>query len=146
MLLGQGFALNPQNGTDYHVLDVSAMIANRNSSQAAKTAAHLRFAGQAYALNITSYDNQSLAGDIMTLPPRGTNKTSFTPAVLGHISLTMSQYEGVLLSTGTLSMNSTDYNVMLGSSVMVSRGGHNFNGMFGTRSIIGTFRQHNSKR
>jgi hypothetical protein len=143
LLMGQGFALN---GTDYHVLDVSAMITNRNNSQmATRTMAHLRFAGQAYTLNITSYDNQSLTGDVMTLPPRGTNKTDFNPAKVGHITLSMSQKEGVLFSTGTLTMNGTNYNALLTSPIMAS-GPHKSNGMFGKRSFIGTFRHSNSKR
>ncbi len=136
VLIGHGFALN---GDQYHILDVTAIrtseaspgfirsllwqkktpqeIANEiNSVQlATKTAAHLRFADQAYTLNITAYDNQSLAGDILTLPPHGTNQTGFTPSVAGHISLSTSKYEGEMLSTGTLTMNNTNYKVLLTS-------------------------------
>ena len=138
LLMGHGFALN---GNEYHILDVNAMVVNgnRNNTQMATgTRANLRFAGQAYSLNITGYDNQSLTGDVLTLPPRGTNQTDFTPTTVGHISLSMSNYEGALLSTGTLTMNNTNYNVLLTSPVIASGGGeHNFNGLF---------RLHNSKK
>ncbi|VVB95036.1 Uncharacterised protein [uncultured archaeon] len=127
LLVGQGFALN---GDEYHILDVAVVNEKRNNSQMA-TAGHLRFAGQAYALKVTGYDNQSLNGDVLTLPPRGTNRTGFTPATVGHMSLSISKYEGVLLSKGTLTMNNTDYNVLLSSS-----GQHDFKG---------TFKSHNSK-
>ncbi|VVB89048.1 Uncharacterised protein [uncultured archaeon] len=110
LLMGHGFALN---GDQYHILDISAKMGKAKMS----TRAHLRFAGQAYALNITSHDNQSLSGDVLTLPPQGTNKTSFTPAAVGHISLSMSKYEGEMLSNGTLTMNGTDYKVLLTSPV-----------------------------
>jgi len=125
LLLGQGFAINPQNETDYHVLDISAM--GRSNSH---TMSYVKFAGQAYALNITSYDNQSLSGDILTMPPSG-NKTGFIPDVVGKISLSMSKFEGVLLSKGTITMNGTNYNVLLTSPVMVSGWQHKSNGMFG---------------
>jgi hypothetical protein len=137
ILIGHGFALI---GDQYHILDVNAIkmsevspgfirslfsqkkspdeIAKEimnNTQIATKTMAHLRFAGQAYALNITGYDNQSLTGDVLTLPPHGTNQTSFTPIAVGHLSLSMSKFEGDVLSTGTLTMNNTDYKVLLTS-------------------------------
>ncbi len=169
LLMGHGFALN---GNEYHILDVNAMIVNgnRNNTQMATgTRANLRFAGQAYSLNITGYDNQSLNGDVLTLPPRGTNQTGFTPTTVGHISLSMSNYEGALLSKGTLTMNNTNYNVLLTSPVIASGGREhnfnetlrqhgfnttfrqrNFNGTFGLQNFIGMFRpqfrSHNSKR
>ncbi len=137
ILIGHGFALK---GDEYHILDVSAVkmsdvspgfirsllwqkkspeeIAKdiQNNAQVA-TRAHLRFAGQAYALNVTGYDNKSLTGDILTLPQRGTTQTGFTPATVGHISLSISKYEGDMLSTGTLTMNGTDYKVLLTSAM-----------------------------
>ncbi|VVB91585.1 Uncharacterised protein [uncultured archaeon] len=137
LLIGHGFALQ---GDQYHVLDVSATkLSNispsfirsllsqnkspdeiakeiqNNTQIATRTTAHLRFAGQAYALNVTGYDNQSLTGDVLTLPARGANQTGFTPATVGHISLSISKYEGESLSTGTLTMNGTDYKVLLTS-------------------------------
>ncbi len=128
LLVGQGFALN---GNEYHILDVAVVNEKRNNSQTTTTG-HIRFAGQAYALKVTGYDNQSLNGDVLTLPQRGTNRTGFTPSTVGHISLSISKYEGVLLSKGTLTMNNTNYNVLLSSS-----GRHDFKG---------TFIPHNSKR
>ncbi len=128
LLVGQGFALN---GNEYHILDVAVVNEKRNNSQMAATG-QLRFAGQAYALNVTGYDNQSLNGDVLTQPPRGTNRTGFTPETVGHISLSMSKYEGVLLSKGTLTMNNTNYNVLMSSP--------------GQRNFQGMFKQHNSKR
>ncbi len=135
ILIGHGFALN---GDQYHILDVniikmsnvspgfirSLLLQNKNREEmenemmnntqiATETRANLRFAGRAYSLNITSYDNQSLAGDVLTLPPRGTNQTSFIPIAVGHVSLSISTYEGDVLSTGTLTMNNTDYKVLL---------------------------------
>lgn len=135
LIIGHGFALQ---GDQYHILDVSAIKLNnvsprlirsmlsqnkspddiakeiQNNTQIA-TVAHLRFAGQAYALNVTGFDNQSLKGDVLTLPAREANQTGFTPATVGHISLSISKYEGESLSTGTLTMNGTDYKVLLTS-------------------------------
>src|SRR5574341_2084669 len=54
LLIGHGFALN---GNEYHVLDVNAMIVNKKQNNT-QPRANLRFAGQAYALNVTGYDNQ----------------------------------------------------------------------------------------
>lgn len=176
--LGHGFALN---GTEYHILDVNAIkmsdvsssnirsLLSQNKTRAeiatdiqnylqnapTKTSGTLRFAGQAYALNITTYDNQSLAGNVLTLPPRGTNQTDFTPTQVGSISLSMSKYEGVMLSTGTLTMNGVDYKVLLTSPTIASGGEQpNFNGtfkpqingMFGSHNFNGMFGRHNSIR
>ncbi len=140
IIMGHGFALK---GDEYHILDVNAIrmsdispgfirsllsqkksleeIAKDISDAQTSTGirAHLRFAGEMYALNVTAYDNQSLTGDVMTLPPRGTNQTGFTPTVTGHITLSTSKYEGDMLSTGTLTMNSTDYTVLLTSPMRV---------------------------
>jgi hypothetical protein len=136
ILMGHGFALN---GNEYHILDVS-VIKTINASpgfihslllkkkspteitkeindaqMSTRTRGHLRFEGNAYALNITSYDNQSLTADVLTLPNHSTNQTSFTPTVIGHISLSMSKYEGEALSTGNLTINGTDFRVLLNS-------------------------------
>ncbi len=137
LLIGHGFALK---GDEYHILDVNAIrmsnvsssfmrsllwggkgpediakeIQNAESGETIR--AHLRFGDQVYALNVTSYDNQSLKGDILTLPPRGKDKTDFTQATVGQISLSISKYEGDLLSTGTLTINNTDYKVLMASS------------------------------
>jgi hypothetical protein len=129
ILNGQGYALQ---GNQYHILDVNAIKASDDAQMATRTVGHLRFAGQAYALNVTGYDNQSLTGDVLTLPPLGTNQTDFTPAAIGHISLSISKYEGEVLSTGTLTMNGVDYKVLLTSPAIASGGEqHNFNGTFG---------------
>lgn len=136
ILTGHGFALI---GDQYHILDLNAVkmsevspgfirslfsqkkspdeIAKEiNGAQmATNIRAHLRFAGQAYTLNITGYDNKSLTGDVLTSAPRGTDQTSFTPTPVGNISLSISKYEGDVLSTGTLMMNGTYYKVLLTS-------------------------------
>jgi hypothetical protein len=178
LIVGHGFALN---GAEYHVLDVNAIkmsdvsssnirsLLSQNKTRAAiatdirnylqnaptKAMGDLRFAGQAYTLNITAYDNQSLTGNVLTLPPRGTNLTSFTATPVGSISLSMSKYEGVMLSTGTLTINNTIYNVLLTSPAIASGGEHpNFNGtfklqingMFGPHNFNGMFGRHNSIR
>lgn len=147
-----GFALN---GNEYHVLDVNVRTHKGNNTQSTATG-NLRFGGQVYALNVTSYDNQSLSGDVMTLPPYGTNKTGFNPTTLGHISLSTSKYEGEMLSTGTLTMNNTNYNVLLTSPVATSEigmhnfkggsGPHNFNGTVEPRNLNGALKPHNPKR
>ncbi len=136
VFMGHGFALD---GDQYHILHVNA-IKMRDASpgfirsllwqkkspdeivkeisdaeMTTRIRADLRFAGQAYALNITGYDDQSLTGDVLTLPPHGTDQTGFTPATVGHISLSISEYEGEMLSTGTLTMNDTDYKVLMTS-------------------------------
>ena len=139
IVMGHGFALNPSDTTQYHVLDVTAMkISNATQS---RTRANLRFAGQPYSLTISGYTNTSLVGTIYTRPPRGTNQTGFTPSEAGSISLSMSKYEGVMLSNGTLTMTSGTnytgtYNVLLTSPDIASGGGmHNANGMFGARKF-----------
>ncbi len=155
VLMGHGFAISQSNQSQFHILDVTAIrTANissstirsllsenktraeiatdiRNYIQNAPTTAKgdLWFAGQAYALDVTNYNNQSLTGNVMTLPPRGTNYSTFTPTNVGSISLSLSDYEGALVSTGTLTMNSTTYNVLLTSPAMPSRVG-----MFGMGS------------
>ncbi len=154
ILVGQGFALQ---GDQYHILNVDAIkIGNvsqdfihslisqnksreeiakeiqNNAQVATKTSAHLRFAGQEYDINVTGYDNQSLTGDVLTLPPGGTNQTGITPAIVGHISLSISNYEGEVLSTGTLTINGTDYKVLLMSPSIAQGGGlRDFNGTLG---------------
>jgi hypothetical protein len=140
ILMGHGFAVNPSDESQYHILDVTAMkIGNATQS---RTRANLRFAGQPYGLNITSYTNTSLIGTIETVPLRGTNHTGFIPTQVGSISLSMSNYEGVMLSNGTLTMTSGNYtgayNVLLTSPVIATGGGmHNANGMFGARKFGG---------
>jgi len=142
IFMGHGFALV---GDNYHILDVTAQktkdtspgfirsllwknkshdeIRNEinNEQILTNTKGHLRFAGLEYALNITSYDNKSLAGDILTLPQRGADRTSFTTSIVGNISLTISNYEGDLLSNGTLIINSTEYKVLLTSPMALKR-------------------------
>lgn len=142
LLIGHGFA---QNADGYHILDINAVkISNappglirsllsqkKSTEEIAKelnqaqiltvTRAHLRFAGQAYALNITGYDNKSLTGEVLTLPPHGANQTGFTPAAVGNISLSISIYEGEMLSTGTLIINGTNYKVLLTSPMNLKR-------------------------
>jgi hypothetical protein len=161
IIIGHGFALN---GAEYHILDVNAIkmsdmsssnirsLLSQNKTRAEiatdirnymqnapiKTRGNLRFAGQAYTLNITTYDNQSLTGNVLTMPPRGTNLTSFTPTTVGNISLSMSNYEGLMLSKGTLTMNNTNYDVLLTSPVIASGGG--------ARNPGRMFVMHNSKR
>jgi hypothetical protein len=142
ILMGHGFALN---GNEYHILDVNAVktinvshgfihsLLSHKKSQgeieneindakiAASIRAHLRFAGNAYTLNITAYDNQSLMGDVLTLPPPGTNQESFTSNAVGHISLSTLGYEGESLITGTLTMNGTDYRVLMTSPMTLRK-------------------------
>lgn len=156
VLMGHGFALDSSNESQYHILDVTAIktanvsssyireLLSQNKSRAeiatdirnyiqnapTTTKGDIRFAGQAYALDITSYDNQSLNGNVLTLPPRGTNYSTFAQTTAGSISLSMSNYEGAVVSTGTLTMNGTAYNVLLTSPVM-AREPQGFNGMHG---------------
>ncbi|MCX9025612.1 MAG: hypothetical protein OIN85_05890 [Candidatus Methanoperedens sp.] len=142
IFIGHGFAFV---GDTYHILDVTAHkskdaspgfiqsllwknksheeisseITNENISTSAK--GNIRFAGQEYALNITSYDNKSLTGDILTQPQRGADRTSFIPTTVGNITLSISSYEGDLLSNGTLKMNGTEYKVLLTSPMALKR-------------------------
>ena len=142
IFMGHGFAFE---GDNYHILDVTAqktkdaspgfirsLLGDKKSHEEIRneisdeqisnsTRGHLRFAGQEYALNITSYDNKSLAGDILTLPQRGADRTSFTSSAVGNISLTISNYEGDLLSNGTLNINNTEYKVLLTSPMALKR-------------------------
>ncbi len=113
VLMGHGFAFI---GDEYHILDVN--VVNKTT----EIRGHVNFAGEPYALNITGYDNQSLAGDVLTLPPRGTDMATFTQTVVGNISLSMSSHEGAVVSTGTLTMNGTDYKVLLTSPMKHARG------------------------
>lgn len=145
IFMGHGFAFEGDNVDNYHILDVTAqktkdaspdfirsLLWNKNKHEEIKnrindeqistsTRGHLRFAGQEYALNITSYDNKSLAGDVLTLPQRGADRTSFTPSTVGNISLSISIYEGDILSNGTLTMNTTEYKVLLTSPIELKR-------------------------
>lgn len=142
LLMGHGFAMK---GDEYHILDVTAIKTSdaspglirsllmqkkspeeiakeiNDAQTSTKMKAHLRFAGQAYALNITSYDDQSLSGNVLTIPPRGADQTSFTPASVGNISLLISKYEGEVVSTGTLNMNGTEYKVLMTSPAKLGR-------------------------
>jgi hypothetical protein len=144
LFIGHGFAVR-DNIDNYHILDVTAQktkdaspgfirsllwnkktheeIRNEISDEqlSSSTRGHLRFAGQEYALNITSYDNKSLAGDVLTLSPRGADRTNFTRTTVGYISLSISRYEGDLLSTGTLKMNGMDYKVLMTSPMALKR-------------------------
>ncbi|MFU8767867.1 MAG: hypothetical protein ACNA7I_09455, partial [Candidatus Methanoperedens sp.] len=139
VLMGHGFAF-ALDGDQYHILHVNAIKTSdaspgfirsllwqkkspdeiakeiNDAEISTRIRAHLRFAGQAYVLNITGYDDQSLTGDVLTLPPHGTDQTNFTPATAGRISLSISEYEGEVLSTGTLTMNGTDYKVLMTST------------------------------
>ncbi len=149
VLMGHGFAINPLNESQYHILDVTAIktvnvssssirsLLSENKTRAtdiknyiqnapSKAKGDLMFAGQAYALDITSYDNRSLNGNVMTLPPGGTNYSTFTPTTVGSISLSMSNYEGAVVSTGTLTMNGTLYNVLQTSPELASISGHHW--------------------
>jgi hypothetical protein len=142
IFIGHGFAFV---GEDYHILDVTAQKTkdaspgfirsllgiNKNHEEikneisngliSNSSRGHMRFAGQEYALNITSYDTKSLAGDVFTLPPRGEDHTSFTPILVGNISLSISNYEGDIISNGSLNINSTEYNVLLTSPMALKR-------------------------
>jgi hypothetical protein len=142
IFMGHGFTFDGEN---YHILDVTAQktkdtspgfirsllwknksheeIRNEISGEqiSTSTRGHLRFAGQEYALNITGYDNKSLAGDVLTLSPRGMDRTNFTPTIVGNLSLSISSYEGDLLSNGTLKMNGTEYKVLLTSPMALKR-------------------------
>jgi len=135
IFMGHGFALD---GDEYHILHMNvirtavvppdyirsllgenntpAEIAQKISTvkRITEVRGHLVFAGTPYALNITSFDNSSLSGDVLTLPTPGTTEFA-PPQVVGHISITTSKYEGELLSTGTLSMEDKEYNVLLTS-------------------------------
>lgn len=142
IIIGHGFALK---GDEYHILDVNAVKMSNaspglirsllsqkkspedirkeiNDAQTGEMIiAHLRFAGQVYTLNITSYDNRSFAGDVLTLPPHGTDRSNFTPSAVGNISLSISKYEGDMISTGALIINGTNYNVLLTSPIRFFR-------------------------
>jgi len=142
IFMGHGFAFAQDK---YHILDITAqktkeaspgfirsLLWNKKSHEEIRnemnngeisnsTRGHLRFAGQEYALNITSYDNTSLAGDVLTLPQRGADRTSFIPTKVGNISLSISSYEGDILSNGILTMNTTDYKVLLTSPMALKR-------------------------
>jgi hypothetical protein len=129
ILMGHGFALNPSDETQYHILDVTAMkVSNETQSQ---TRGNIKFEGQPYGLKITDYTNTSLSGNIETVPSRGTNYSAFTPAKVGTITLSISNYEGQKLATGTITVNNTSYNVLLTSPLMASGGElHMFNVKF----------------
>jgi hypothetical protein len=139
---GHGFALA---GEENHILHVNVMkmrivspgyvrsllkeyqtpaeIAQKISSLDRKTEikAHLIFAGVPYVLNITRYDNQSLSGDIMTLPQPGTLQRDSIPKAAGNITLSTSNYEGESVSSGTLTMEGKDYQVLMTSPMNLKK-------------------------
>ncbi|MDP3105851.1 MAG: hypothetical protein Q8M95_14740 [Candidatus Methanoperedens sp.] len=143
IFMGHGFALA---GEEYHILHVNVIrmkivspgyvfsllkeyntpveIAQKISSVERYTEikAHLKFAGVPYALNITSYDNKSLSGDILTLPQPGAFQKDFIPAVTGHISLITSNYEAELLSDGILTLEGKEYKVLMTSPMRSGKG------------------------
>jgi hypothetical protein len=143
LFMGHGFALA---GEEYHILHVNVIkmktvspgyvrsllkeyntpveLAQKISiiEKYTEIKAHLKFAGVPYALNITSYDNKSILGDILTLPQPGALQKDFIPAVTGHISLTTSNYETELLSTGTLTMEGKDYRLLMTSPMHPGKG------------------------
>ena len=135
IFMGHGFALA---GEEYHILHVNVIktkvlpveyirslleenktpgeIAQEISSMQRENEvkAHMRFAGVSYVLNITSYDNQSLSGDILTLLQSGTYKRDFIPTVAGQISLS--------LSAGTLTLEGKEYKVLMTSPMNLRKG------------------------
>ena len=143
IFMGHGFALA---GEEYHILHVNVIktkvlpvdyirslleeyktpveIAQKISSVERDTEikAHMRFADVPYTLNITSYDNQSLSGDILTLPQKGTYQKDFIPTVAGHISLSTSNYEAELLFAGTLTLEGKEYKVLMTSPMNLRKG------------------------
>lgn len=143
LFMGHGFALA---GEEYHILHVNvirmkivspgyvfsllkeyntpAEIAQKISSVERDTEinAHLRFAGVPYVLNITSYDNQSLSGDILALPQPGAFQKDLIPEVTGNISLITSNYETELLSAGTLNLEGKEYKVLMTSPMRSGKG------------------------
>ncbi len=137
IFMGHGFALD---GDEYHILHVNAVktrvvapgyarsllgenmtpeeiAQNLNAGKRiTEIRGHLVFADKQYALNITGYDNQSLSGDVLALPDTGgTEFAPETPEVVGYISISTSEYEGEMLSTGTLTMDGKEYDVLLNS-------------------------------
>jgi hypothetical protein len=143
IFLGHGFALrgSTEEGLEYHTLHVSivkvrifppknirSMLAqNKTPEEIARefqkkkitvVRGHVRFAGTPYILNITSHDNDSLEGDLLSLPVVR-NATSEEGAsqreIVGHIYLRMQDYEGERVSTGTITINGEDYDILLTS-------------------------------
>jgi hypothetical protein len=143
VFMGHGFAFS---GEDYHILHVNVIkmkkvspvyvrslleefitplkIAQQINSLESGTEvdAHIRFAGLPYVLNLTSYNNQTISGDIMTLSISRTYEKDFIPEVAGNLSITTSDYEGELFSSGTLTMGGRDYQVLLTSPMNLRKG------------------------
>lgn len=141
LFMGHGFAIA---GEEYHILHVNVMKTkvlpadyfrsllkeNKTPEEIAKEITsmqrdneikgHLRFAGKSYVLNVTSYDNQSLSGEIMMFPQ--SNTKDFTPEIAGHISISTLNYETELLSSGTITMEGRDYNVLMTSPLNLRMG------------------------
>jgi hypothetical protein len=143
VFMGHGFAFS---GEDYHILHVNVIkmkkmspvyvrslleefktpleIAQKISSLESGTEvnAHIRLAGVPYVLNITSYDDQSISGDIITFSIIGTYQKDFIPEVAGNLSIITSIYEGELLSSGKMTMDGKDYKVLLTSPMNLRKG------------------------
>lgn len=141
LFMGHGFAIA---GEEYHILHVNVMKTkvipvdyfhsllkeNKTPEEIAQEITsmqrdneikgHLRFAGKSYVLNVTSYDNQSLSGEIVILP-RSDSK-DFPPEIAGHISISTLNYETELLSSGTITMEGRDYNVLMTSPLNIRMG------------------------
>lgn len=70
-----------------------------------------------YALNVTHFDNTSLDADVLKLPLREPGmppiNESIEPELAGHISIAVINYEGSRVGTGTLSIESKSYNVLM---------------------------------
>jgi hypothetical protein len=82
-----------------------------------KVRGSLRFAGIAYALNITTYGNNTFEMDILNTPssinpPKEAPETTET---IGYISISLKEYEGEMVATGIITMNGHEYDVLLSS-------------------------------
>lgn len=147
LLSAHGFALS---GDEFHLLsiriiktrilppkDVQGMLRENKSfedilSELEKdnkvfiTRGTLRFGTKRYTLNITSFDNRTLEADIITLPPREPrmppiNKSVVKPEVVGHITISVSAYEGARVGTGEITIDGKSYRALTVAIPRISR-------------------------
>jgi hypothetical protein len=128
---GKGFALAEDGG--FHVLGVKVVkrknlppglimrmlrehrsleeiiSALREMQGKSRLRGFMSFAGEHYVLNITEATRDSLAAVVVKPPVNGSGE----PSVVGSIALTVEEYEGSRIATGTLEMDGVTYEALL---------------------------------
>lgn len=131
VIAGKGFALAEDGG--YHVLGVKVVKRNnippslimrmlkenrpvdeiisaiREMYAQSRIRGFMSFAGEHYVLNVTEANRDSLTATVLKPP----SEESEEPLIFGSIAVTVEEYEGSRIATGTLEMDGSAYEVLL---------------------------------